>query len=1708
MKKKSIMLISSILAMALLCPTFASCTPQASTEESSSSETQGSESESSSGGSYIEGSGAESSSATSGEQSGSDSESKEQSSNNSESSESEGSESETTGNGNGNSGGNESSSAEAFNNQALIEYANSIKNGVNYYYPTAKRESAVLENLEMILEYGLLQSGNKQVTSLTNKNGGVYLENSMDVFVRMNSGNTYYASTSKTSTTSNLFRLGYYFYEARYEGQDFLNSAKIKYTKNIDLSQGCAKTNNVTYTVSNGEINATLVSTSDPYLVLKDDNFTNKDGFTFLEFSIKADSSIRAAQVYFNTGSGFNADQTYKLSLVADGNYHTYTIPLPLISGFNGGIKALRFDLDSTVVGSSYSIKDAKLMVAETSDLPVGLSIARSFNAYSDKLHHVLQVSAVTATSNVKEIGMITKIDANKVTAVIVKDSKGSHSSINGVDWASAEYVGFNVTGAGIFGYILPADNASGSIKVTLENGYYVIEQTKAVENGTISPSVEGTNNANDFYMGQRIYTDSNNDFAEFVYEAECERHPIANKFFKLTSDSSPNTAYVGYDALRGIYVFSYGYTAISSNDYPTVKFSIRSSDYDRKIYVMAYNPGSTVVETSVLINNSDMLIPVPVEVGKNFSEAAGERNLYNIDDPTYSESIVPLVLKKDTVYRYGIVNAYYKWGNFPLKQVSWIQFRAPYYHLSTAMTETNCITPYYTTRTSRDLNTLPDFRAMSAPPFSGEQRNSGGTHHFLKYTDANGNFITSENTLNVIGSYGPTYADVTMDYITEDGKIKVTYNHMEMPQEDENRTYYEMTYEILEDVSFNDFAKDFSFYSVRSNDPKGVYTLLGYLDENDQSKVVNAKMAGDDAVYYTLGKDVPYFSYMKMTEDRGNGTGYVNLAFIVHSSSFIIGGQPVKPNFKLADLGGTLSLSLDYGALTLKKGDKITINAILMPWGSQETIYDGSNGKAPDQNVLDVRQNSVKNPLRAEAVKDCEVIDTVYVPMLKTTNGKTAEFTIKGGNDNCAIRIYGFNKLTVPKVYELIDGEWVYLKLSSAYYSYNQDAVRMYDGYMVYYDEDGTFSYSFVAEMKNGEARTFKISCENDFGSWGSIDNSDIISNAVQDENINIIVKGESLFNAADGAVGFGRVEYLESENAVRFYADPNKDAAYFYAFQANIFETGDYFVIKYRAAKNGGAPSTFKFYTSTFEKGATYDNHHWSTGTLIRDDEWHVLVIDISEYEKLKKDKFENADEPREYYNTFPESEDDGLYYATFLRLDIFNQILSENVYIDIQYLGFSNDLEKIKTYNNDLYEIQFSSTAANKYELIPTGGSTPPSGGDDTDNTEGSTTESEKVETEATTETTASEVTEPETEPEEDGMKIEVGGEALYNLTQTTQGSLVNMTTQYMDGYTRFTVVSGKTNGYFNVFNRNEAESGKYLVIKYRLPKNNASTVSTIKFFISTTQGGTAATNNFYSSGVLISDDKWHVFVIDLEKYEAERDKTNEFLPSEVDGKYYPKFLQLYLFADTAFNDGTYIDVEYVGMCANFNTVKLRNTDIGTIELSKTNLTTPKYQKITNEYRYLDPTSGYTLADKYFCFHGEKINGTSVNYNSVSNKGITEFNLNETLTGTTLTVGGWCPVEGGTSKYMWSIDGKTWYQCPGTPTDTTSVLSAASGQMSGAYTFNEADGVGGRFNLSIDLSDYKGQTVDVRIASIPVGSTNSLAVLTVINNVTVSQ
>jgi hypothetical protein len=227
--------------------------------------------------------------------------------------------------------------------------------------------------------------------------------------------------------------------------------------------------------------------------------------------------------------------------------------------------------------------------------------------------------------------------------------------------------------------------------------------------------------NTNDLYMGQRIYTDANHDFETFLEEAYCERNPLSESYFKIIETGSTFAAYHGYDSLRGIYNIGIGgATGFNSpyysdpNKHYRANFFVRGDDHDRKIYAMTSH-SSGQLECAVLLDADDVMLPVSMEVGKNFSESGGERNLYNLADNPYSETIFPLVVNSGEKYEYTVLNLYQNWGNFPLKQISWIQFFSPYYHLSTGVTETNCILPWTFTNQIW-YNTLPDFRGMSAP--------------------------------------------------------------------------------------------------------------------------------------------------------------------------------------------------------------------------------------------------------------------------------------------------------------------------------------------------------------------------------------------------------------------------------------------------------------------------------------------------------------------------------------------------------------------------------------------------------------------------------------------------------------------------------------------------------------------------------------------------------------------------------------------------------------------------------------------------------------------------------------------------------------------------------------------------------------------------------------------------------------------------------
>ena len=1385
----------------------------------------------------------------------------------------------------------------------LIELSNGLANGVNPYFTDATKEQLTIENQNMTLGYGMIGgSGNSFVQHLSNKNGATYIENTMDIVLNMKNGKKYYASQSLESSILNIYRYGYYFYETRIEGQTFKNQIIKENALDYDLSKfevndvGGAKFN-----ADTGILYFRNTAAIDPQVIFTEFTF-NPAEYQYLEFTMKVTTGD-VCTVYFHTTSGQYLD--YNFDSVANGEFVTYTVPLQEVSGLKGTVDMVRLDINGPN-RNEVEISDVVVYNASFDGAPAGLTLQRTFFTYSNKLHHLVQLSTNETVDEIASIDMVTTINADTVAAIIVKDKGGIKYTLDGVDWASVEYVGFDIKNAGIFGYILPIYDEAvytnlrhagvGSLKVTLANGVYTITQSKTPNGDKLVPSESKTRNANDFYMGQRVYTDENHTFDEFIKQAVIERNPLTSE--NITVDNGHNKAeFVAYDPLRGSYVFTLTGAGFSNSYYlyPNrqhfVKISIVGDALDRETYFMTHMSDNGCLESAALLGNGDMLLPVPIEVCKNFS-GDGENTIYNIDDSDYAETYFPIVVKANQKAEYTVVHAYQNWGIFPLKQISSIQYHTPFYHLSTGVTETNCIVPF------ADAGpTLPDHRAMSAPFWTTQpQHTSGGSHVFLHFINENGKTVVSNTTRASIDSYGPTYCDIDLGYITADGRIESTYTHMEFPQTDENRAFYELSYEFKEDVSFTDFAKQFKFYRCTSNST-GKYTKIGYLDENNKSQVTDTTSGASTG--YVLGDNCPYFSYFWMKDfipSSATHTGYVNISFLIKDAEIICGGEKIDPNFYIYNymMGSSscISLSLDLGEVTFKKGDTIKINAIIMPWGSHllnDGIEDFENGQYEydsvighdengdpiyymDKNVRDVRENSILNPFTATATKNAENLDSVWLPKVKTTNGKSAEFTVQGGNSNCVVRVYGFNKLTSPVIEEYVNGKWTTYRVASASKRDERGYGYFYDGYMVHYDEDGTYSYSFVINMDNGAERSFRVTAENDFKAWPEIQyDKNAINMTTEGDPLNVYVDPNELASLIDDSVwGLNDLLVIDDEEDfpfARYFPKGGVTEIYIAPFKIShdgygkLETTGKYAVMKYRIPTGFTTLENMQFWSSTEVLSARDNRESYSCYSIQQDDEWHVIIIDL--YQTISS------------FNP----DDNGNFTANFFRIDIFNQPVEEGMYLDIAYVGLCDNLEEIYELNQDMKEVSLVNGAGT--DIID------PSTGGPVNNTP---------------------------------LNVFIAADKIEAAAKNLSLKSSKLYTENGFEYVRLEAfVNSKYEAFATLFNINDphnakiTSTGQYVVFKYRIQSDSKVSLGAFEMFTNTFSPSASYDNGNGNTDyyMLNYDGEWHVVIMDMAKLLPDYVK-----PNEETGEYLLQHLRFDFF-DSGINDDIYVDFAYIGI-----------------------------------------------------------------------------------------------------------------------------------------------------------------------------------------------
>ncbi len=1572
-----------------------------------------------------------------------------------------------------------------FEGSQIVEYADYIKDGSNAAYLDPKRSYALVENMNMTLVHGvngnLKNVGTKNlVSSILNKDGGVYVSDTMEAFVRTTDGKTYFASDWMTGCSFNVLRGGYYYQEARVQDQGFGDvDAILENAVDIDVSRFVSTSTNQVADLAVGEdgiLSYTVLDTG------KDPGIETKDSLESLQISSKVYNALLitikteqayVAELFFKTHRMDNYNSSFRkiIPMIAGDDYHTYIVRLDDLSSYNGYLAGIRIDI-GTVNGERINIHSVKAVNIDEGTVPVRFD--RGLHAYSDKLHQELHFVATERTKDVAAYGMITEIAENTVDKLIVKDKDGEHKTLGGVDWASAEYIAFDIKGVGVFGYILANDAVGGSMTVTLENGAYKIVQERLIEEGAYLSKGE------ELYVAHRIYTDTSHSFSAFRREAYIERNPLGEENIVVEYDNMNQAALVGYDYLRGAYKltikgtgFNNAYYTIWNRHY-TANITVKGDDVNRKLYLYtAARSGN--LECAAVLNKDQLMLPVPLQVIKNFA-GDGEHSIF-VNDVSYSETYMPVKADANSTQSFSLLNLYQNWGKQPLKQLSWIQFASPYYHISTGVTETNCIMPLYGGGPSwqlvhdptvgnvyeffvvsgKGLSTLPDFRAMSGILWKDQpQHNSCMEIKWLEYWTKDGEHVASDFVNDTIASYGPTYADITLDYISDDGKINASYRHAEMPQTDETRTYYTIRLDVKDTINIDSFRNDFNIFETNSR--FGPYQYIGYLNENGEQVVEDADRSGERR-FITLGKENPYFEYFYYY--LAPDSNMCNYAVIIKDWDIVLGGKKYDGAFlieeRFSNYLNYTRFTLDIDDITLKEGDYIDINMILLPWGKANDTED--------TNVRQVRQDSCIAPYKVEASVGSVIADD-FIPMVKAENN-TAEFTFSGGHNNGVVRVYGFDILTSPTIYEFVDGEWQTYEVNSISVPDKNENAHYYDGYCVHYDGNGLYSYSFVIPTEQGAERHFKVVAE-EFKGYPedpspeipdppTIDPSD--SDSLVDPN-EARPEGEGApvlyFSAQDlyvatKAEGVNThmldVAALSIEGEMKFarymtYGMENQDAYIVLHSNTDVpLDAGPFIGVKYRTKTPN---SSMEFWVNSDDIGYNPGGNNVHIG-MVDDNEWHYAILDL----RVSTGKYFDGKKLR------------------LLRFDFLNtstQSLPANSSIDIAYIGFFS-----------------SEVEAGRFEY-----------GD-----EFKTQEQIKNENNA----------------------LCVDPESGYTLSDLVYGNNLD----FINGQS---VIWDAGNSKYGVsvidYNGNTLDDGRITVAGWTIVDGGVAK------YIWSADGGKTWYKTTGGIGSGAGQAHYNVVTGKIGPYEFSLGSAQNSIYQTAAGAIGGREINL-----SSYNGQT-VDVVFAAVPANdpraiCPLILLKNvTVVGESTPDEADEMLPELDNRTDEEKKADNNaglvasdSGYTVSDLVYGANLDFINAEPLtDQGGNSRLGCSHYTDEiATFSSGKLVFTGWAVVDGGIKDYVYSLDGgKTWTVIPGTPGDGagTAHFNVLKGRI-GEYTFSEGSNIKSTFagsqadgeniaGLGINLSAYAGQTISVTFAAIPVNDTDGLCLIAHLENVKV--
>ena len=377
-----------------------------------------------------------------------------------------------------------------------VENANELANGVQGRYTDAERKRFLISNTTSSVVYDLTTRGNKQIEGIYNKNGKAYIRNTGDAYIIDSDGTLFSAAYSSSNARMCSHRIGYYYYDFRFRDQGFINPDADAEGDTFDIiknSYSWAGNDVSNVTKRNGRISYTVTSPLDPYIYPGKVSFS-AEKYNAVQLTIKTEYAA-SGYIYLIAGSytGYNADQLVPFNCIA-GQETTVYVSFANVPDYNGNVIGFRIDCGAKS-GEKIEITEITAVNRDKNSAP--LALERIFHTYSDKIHEVVRV---VATEDYKKRGRLetkTVIPASTVRSFAAKNINTETDTPDGFDFSTAEFVAFDIKGAGVYGIIMPNTPYNGDINVTFDG-----------ENYTVIRGIDilyDINKVEDLYLGHRV---------------------------------------------------------------------------------------------------------------------------------------------------------------------------------------------------------------------------------------------------------------------------------------------------------------------------------------------------------------------------------------------------------------------------------------------------------------------------------------------------------------------------------------------------------------------------------------------------------------------------------------------------------------------------------------------------------------------------------------------------------------------------------------------------------------------------------------------------------------------------------------------------------------------------------------------------------------------------------------------------------------------------------------------------------------------------------------------------------------------------------------------------------------------------------------------------------------------------------------------------